>query len=164
MLSLLILSKRYLQNLFMAAAALSILLVFVIVFINAFGRYVFNTSFPWGEEAAVFAMIYGVMFGTAAAYLQDKHVQLSVLQSLFPKNLNQQLHKIIDVISFVIGIALVWSGWMFMVRRGGVESPGIGLEMSYFQFAMVLAGALIALAALIKFCERQFLLPQEEHS
>jgi hypothetical protein len=72
----------------------------------------------------------------------------------------------------VAGGLLAYSGWLFMLKRGGVEASGIigpskslanatGLpwleafgHMTIWQFSMTLGGVTLAFAAFLKFCER----------
>jgi TRAP-type C4-dicarboxylate transport system permease small subunit len=88
------------------------------------------------------------------------------------ESLIRKLYIIVDVIMVVNGVLLTYSGWMFVIKRGGVEASGIinlaknlrdltgwdsliwiGHQYPY-QAAMVLGGILLAIAALLKLLQR----------
>ncbi|MGD8764358.1 MAG: TRAP transporter small permease subunit [Desulfobacteraceae bacterium] len=153
-------------------ASLSMAVLFLIVFTNSLRRYAIGKSFESGEELPIFIAIYGVMFGIAWAYLQDRHIRFTMLIRFLSESLIRKLYIIVDVIMVVNGVLLTYSGWMFVIKRGGVEASGIinlaknlrdltgwdsliwiGHQYPY-QAAMVLGGILLAIAALLKLLQR----------
>jgi TRAP-type C4-dicarboxylate transport system permease small subunit len=153
-------------------ASLSMAVLFLIVFTNSLRRYAIGKSFESGEELPIFIAIYGVMFGIAWAYLQDRHIRFTMLIRFLSESLIRKLYIIVDLIMVVNGVLLTYSGWMFVIKRGGVEASGIinlaktlraltgwdsliwiGHQYPY-QAAMVLGGILLAIAALLKLLQR----------
>lgn len=149
-------------------ASLSMMVLFLIVFINSVRRYAIGKSLEWGEELPIFITIYGVMFGIAMAYIQDRHIRFTMLVGFISEAWTRKLYIIVDVIMVINGALLAYSGWMFTIRRGGVEASGIinlakslrdltgwksmiwlGHQYPY-QAAMVMGGSLLAIAALLK--------------
>ncbi len=146
--------------------------MFGIVFINAVRRYTLGKSFEWGEELPVYLAIYGVMFGCALGYLQDRHVRLAIFVDPLPAQLRRWIFAGVDLVMVGAGLLLSYSGWLFVARRGNIESSGLigsakdvagftGIDSLVFfgqmypwQFALCLGGAMIAFAALLKFFER----------
>jgi len=151
-----------------AGASLSMAVLFLIVFINSTRRYAIGKSFEWGEELPIFIAIYGVMFGIAWAYIQDRHICFTMLVRFLSESLMRKLYIIIDLIMVVNGGLLTYSGWMFVIKRGRVEASGIinlakdlkaltGWESMIwighqypYQAAMVLGGVMLTIAALLK--------------
>ena len=151
-----------------AGASLSMAVLFLIVFINSTRRYAIGKSFEWGEELPIFIAIYGVMFGIAWAYMQDRHICFTMLVRLLSESLIRKLYIIVDLIMVVNGVLLTYSGWMFVIKRGRVEASGIinlakdlkaltGWESMIwighqypYQAAMVLGGVMLTIAALLK--------------
>lgn len=149
-------------------ASLSMALLFLIVFINSVRRYAIGKSFEWGEELPIYIAIYGVMFGVAWAYSLDRHIRFTLLVRFLSEALTRKLYIVVDLIMVINGGLLTYSGWMFMIKRGRLESPGIinlakGLKvltgwdgmiwtghMYPYQAAMVIGGALLTVAALLK--------------
>ena len=160
-------SRRFSQ-LAAGGASLSMTLLFLIVFINSVRRYTIGKSFEWGEELPIYLAIYGVMFGMAWAYIQDRHIRFTLLVRFLSESLTRKLYMVVDLIMVMNGLLLIYSGWMFVIKRGRLESPGIinmakwlkaltgwdGMiwigHMYPYQAAMVIGGLLLTIAALLK--------------
>lgn len=176
MATLFCLIRRIATGAFAFGAGLSMVLIFLIVFGNAFIRYVFGSSLAWGDQVPVFLGIYGVMFGLALAYVQDRHVRFGMVVDFLPSRVREPLFVVVDLSVVVIGVLLAWSGYLFMASRGGMRISGLsgtvrslrdatGLEffstlgtLAPYQFALCLGGVLLAVAALIKLVERMTML------
>lgn len=147
-------------------------LVFAIIFLNSLRRYATGRSWEWGEELPIYLTVYGVMFGLAMAYLQDRHIRFTVLTDLVPVALRKRIFAAMDVVTVGVGAALSWSGYVFAMRRPQIEASGLigvagdiaeatGLgwlewlgRMGTWQFAIFFGGAILSLAALIRFFTR----------
>ena len=164
-------SRRFSQ-LAAGGASLSMSLLFLIVFVNSLRRYAIGKSLEWGEELPVFIAIYGVMFGVAWAYLQDRHIRFTMLVHFLSESMTRKLYILVDLIMVLNGIMLTYSGWMFVIKRGRLESPGIinlakwlkaltgwdGMiwigHMYPYQAAIVVGGVTLTIAALLKLLMR----------
>ena len=163
---------RRFSQLAAGGASLSMVLLFLIVFVNSVRRYTIGKSFEWGEELPIYLGIYGVMFGMAWAYIQDRHIRFTLLVRFLSESMTRKLYIIVDLIMVLNGLLLVYSGWMFVIKRGRLESPGIinmakwfkalagwdGMiwigHMYPYQAAIVIGGALLTIAALLKLSMR----------
>lgn len=163
---------HYFSRFTAAGASVSMAGLFLIVFINSLRRYTLGKSLEWGEELPVFITIYGVMFGIAWAYLQDRHIRFALLIKFLSEAMITKLYVLVDLIMVVNGAMLTLSGWMFVIRRGRYEASGmINLAKSLrdltgwdsliwfghlypYQAAMTLGGVLLTLAALFKLLQR----------
>ncbi|MFC6670487.1 hypothetical protein [Marinobacterium aestuariivivens] len=47
-------------------------------------------------------------------------------------------------------MVLVWSGYLFVLKRGSIDAPGTGIPMGVFQSAMIIGGVALVIAALLK--------------
>ena len=164
--------SRFFTRLFAGGASLSMMALFAIILFNSVRRYAFGKSLAWGEELPVFIAIYGFMFGAAYAYMQDRHVRFTILLAFLPNHLIGRLYMLLDLIMVGIGGLMAWSGWQFVLGRGGMETSAlisvakdlraatgwdwtIWLGHLYlFQAAMILGGVMLSIAALLKFLER----------
>lgn len=164
--------SRFYTRFCAGGASLSMITLFTIILFNSLRRYIFGKSLEWGEELPVFVAIYGFMFGAAYAYMQDRHVRFTVLVGFLSRTAVVKLYMLVDLIMVGIGGLITWSGWQFVLKRGGMETSGLigpakdlsaatGWDwvvwLGYFypyQAAMVLGGVLLSVAALLKFLER----------
>ena len=165
-------TTRLFSKISSSGASLSMGVLFLLVFFNSVRRYAIGKSFEWGEELPIFIAIYGVMFGVAWAYIQDRHIRFTMLVGFLSESLTRKLYIIVDLIMVVNGVLLTYSGWLFVIRRGFVEASGIinlaknikaltGWESMIwighqypYQAAMILGGVMLTIAALLKFLLR----------
>lgn len=164
--------RRAMTRICAFGAGASLAAVFGIIFFNSLRRYTIGKSLEWGEEMPIYLTIYGVMFGSALAYLHGRHVRFTFLSDLLSPRLHERLLALVDLVMVVAGGLLAYSGWLFMLKRGDVEASGIigpakglanatGLPwlealgyMATWQFSMTLGGVILSLAAFLKFFER----------
>ena len=153
-------------------AALSMLGLFLIIIINSIRRYFFGKSLEFGEQLPVFIAIYGVMFGIAWAYMQDRHIRFTMLVGFLSEQWTWRLYFLVDLVMIVTGGLLTYSGWLFANKRGGLEASGIislarvlkamtgwdGIiwigQMYPYQAAMIAGGILLTIAAVLRFLTR----------
>lgn len=146
--------------------------LFAIILFNSLRRYTFGKSLAWGEELPVFLAIYGFMFGAAYAYMQDRHVRFTILITFLPRHLIARLYMLLDLFMVVIGGFMAWSGWQFVLKRGGMETSALisvakdlrdatGWDwivwmghLYPYQAAMIIGGVMLSVAAVLKFMER----------
>lgn len=136
--------------------------VFALVFANAFWRYSAGRTIVWAEDVAIFAMIFGVMVGTALAYLQERHVRFTIVMDFIPRRLQPWNLILIDFIVLLVGIGFAISGFEFMEARGRMRNSSTGLRMWVFQLSTVFGGSLLALSALIMAARHSLDMKHEE--
>lgn len=157
---------------FAAGAGLSLFSVFVIIFLNSLQRYTLGSSFEWGEELPVYLAVYGIMFGLAWAYLQDRHIRFNIITNRLSKRTAYYVELVNDLITSALGVLIAYSGYLFMLKRGKVDASSIvssaralrdvtGIDqlavlgqMYPYYFAVCLGGGLLAVSALLRFANR----------
>ncbi|SDP44516.1 TRAP transporter small permease [Desulforhopalus singaporensis] len=153
-------------------ASLSMAVVFIVVFLNSLRRYTIGKSFEWGEELPIFVAIYGIMFGSAWAYLEDRHIKFTMLVGFLSEKTSRYLFMLVDLVMVITGSLLAYSGYLFAAKRGAMESSGMinlakqltaitGLKhflvfgtLYPYQAAMIGGGIMVAIAAILKFLQR----------
>jgi len=165
-------ASRFFTGLFAGGASLSMMALFAIILFNSLRRYSFGKSLEWGEELPTLIAVYGFMFGAAYAYMQDRHIRFTILVGFLSRSATEKLFMVVDLIMVGIGALMVWSGWQFVLKRGGMEASAlIGLAKDLravtswdwmiwlghyypYQAAMTLGGVMISIAALLKLLQR----------
>lgn len=124
--------------------------MFAVVLASSASRYFFNSPFQWSEELAKYAMIYGTMFGAVLAYNRSEHMRFTVLIDLLGERWAVWVNRLSDGFVVIVGAILLYSGYLFMLARGGVTSAGLGVQMVYPQAAMMIGGACLAIAGILE--------------
>ncbi len=163
---------RHLTTAFALGAALCMAGIFLIVLINSLRRYFLGRSWPWGEELPVYLAIYGVMFGIAMAVMQERHIAFRILTDFLSPRLQRLAALAGDLMIVAVGVILVRSGLMLIESRGGRDASGLvttmrGLSRDFdmpwiaqlgtlgpWQFALVIGGAMLCIAACVQFLNR----------
>ncbi|WP_425641116.1 TRAP transporter small permease [Marinomonas gallaica] len=131
----------------------SLFVIFSVVLVSSLSRYLLNSPIQWSEEIARYAMIYGTMFGTVLCYLHGLHIRFSFLENAVQPKIKIALQFISDLVTLASGVVLAYSGYLFMMKRGAINAPAVGIQMYYFQAAMVVGGLLLAIAAALRLAE-----------
>jgi TRAP-type C4-dicarboxylate transport system permease small subunit len=165
-------TSRFFTRLCAGGASFSMMALFAIILFNSLRRYAFGKSLEWGEELPTLIAVYGFMFGAAYAYMQDRHIRFTILVGFMSRTATEKLYMLVDLIMVGIGGLMAWSGWQFVVKRGGMEAsaliglakdlrawtgwePIIWLGHYYpYQAAMILGGVFLSVAALLKLLQR----------
>lgn len=165
---------RFFSTIYATGAGLSLFAVFLVIFINSLRRYTFGKSVEWGEELPVFLAIYGIMFGMAWAYMQDRHVRFTILVDFIPDVIKNKLYMLVDLIMILAGGVLAYSGYLFAEKRGQVDASGVinlardissvtGLDwlvtlgkMYPYQISISIGGVMVAVAALLRLLNRVY--------
>ena len=142
--------KRLYKQVLSILTGTSLFVIFGVILVSSMSRYLLNSPIQWSEEVAKYAMIYGTMFGMALCYLEGIHIRFTFLEDLVSDKIRHFLHFISDAIALISGGVIAYSGYLFMMKRGGIKAPGTGIEMYYFQVAMVIGGLCLIIAALIR--------------
>lgn len=146
-------ARRLLSATLRALTGLSLFVTFAVVLISSLSRYLLNAPFVWSEEMAKYAMIYGVMFGGALAFLDGTQIRLGLLADAAPARARPYLAAAMSVICLVFGAVLAWSGWLFADKRGGILSSGLDVPMFYPQLAMAVGGIAFMAVGIVKLAE-----------
>ncbi len=128
----------------------SLAICFTVVLASSLSRYLLNMPFQWSEELAKFAMIYGTGFGMTLAYLSATQVRFAVVLHFIPDRLKPHLELVCDSAALVLGFVLTVSGYMFMMKRGGIQAPGLNIQMYYPQASIMISGGCLLIGAAIR--------------
>ncbi len=145
--------KRFYKKTLAILTGTSLFVIFAVVLVSSLSRYLLNSPIQWSEEVAKYAMIYGTMFGMALCYLEGLHIRFTFLEDMVSEKIRHLLHFVSDLIALVSGVVITYSGYLFMMKRGAIQAPGTGIQMYYFQVAMVIGGVCLTVAAAIRLVE-----------
>ncbi|WP_119309046.1 TRAP transporter small permease [Cohaesibacter haloalkalitolerans] len=164
--------SRFARRIFALGAGSSMALVFLVIFVNSVRRYTIGKSIAWGEELPIYLTIYGVMFGIAYAYMTDSHIRFAVFLDMLEEKIKRFVLIACDLLTAATGVTLIFAGHAFAMRRGSVASSGLkstgdwlaqitGIpwlewvgKVGTWQYAIVLGGAMLAIAAILRLSER----------
>ena len=115
--------------------------LFILLLINVFSRYVLVFSMGWFDEIVELAFAYLVFFGAAALWRDRDHFQLEWLEDKIRCNpfYHGILRVLINILAIVFFYLLFKHGWNLMMRAGDT-TPVIKMPKKVLYFCIPVSG------------------------
>jgi TRAP-type C4-dicarboxylate transport system permease small subunit len=126
----------------------------VLVSIVVIGRYVFNYSPRWGEEIALFCMVWFALLSATLAIFGDNHIKVTVIQHILPKKAVIALNLLVNLLLLGIMGFLIVKGLGLMAVTKNSLMGGSGISFMYL-YAAVPISAICMLVATISNIKRR---------
>ena len=85
----------------------------IIVFGNVVGRYAFNFSLAWAEEASRFLFIWVILIGSVLANEKYEHMNLDILVQYLPRRGGRFVQLIAQVVMLAV-LAIIFRGGLIV--------------------------------------------------
>jgi TRAP-type C4-dicarboxylate transport system permease small subunit len=92
-------------------AGVLLLLSVTLNFANVVGRYCFNHSIYWAEEAMVFLMVGCVFLGNGIVAWSGRQIRMDVIVNMMPPRLREALHLFSELLFIVAALMIVAFAW-----------------------------------------------------
>ncbi|MGD9569615.1 MAG: TRAP transporter small permease [Sedimentibacter sp.] len=125
-----------------AITVISLFMV-IVIFINAFMRYVFNYGFAASEELGRFAFIWLSFMGMTVAYYKGKHVGVDFLAERFKGGKRLAFDLITDAIVFVALFAMLYGSILYYQDTMLLKSPATNISYAYIYIAAIISALLM---------------------
>ena len=128
---------------------LAFLLAFITigVFTQVVLRYVFHTTFLWGEELSLFAFIWCVFLGAAVGV--QRHIHLGFdLPDILPARFLMLQKLIINLTILAVALLLLIEGGYFAKLSLRTFSPALGITLFIPTIIIPVTGALMTICVL----------------
>ena len=128
---------------------LAVLLGFITagVFFQIVLRYVFDTSFLWGEELSLFAFIWCVYLGAAICVRRRTHFAFDFLAERLTGRAAAVQRLVVDLLVFGVAAVLVSEGWAYSQLCLQRLSPALGITLFIPTIVIPFSGALMVVAS-----------------
>ncbi len=133
----------------------SLLLMVIIVFANVLGRFVFQFSVPWAEEAARYLMIWATFVAASLGVKKGAHITLDILTVYLPEKGNRIIRAISYILSMTYCILILKIGIPFiidMVAKGQI-SPALQIPVHFVYLAIIVGTALMLIRYILLFID-----------
>lgn len=95
---------------------IAITTMFILVFINVIGRYVFSNSISWAAEVSRYLMVSVAFLGMGLAMKQNRHSAFLIFQDLFPRSPRKILRTLVAVIILAMMCLLLFLGAQYAMK------------------------------------------------
>ncbi|MCF0238456.1 MAG: TRAP transporter small permease [Sphaerochaetaceae bacterium] len=127
------------------------LLMVVIVVITVVGRYIFNSTPPWGNELAIACMIWFGLVSSALAERDKRHIRITVVDSWYPPIVTRILKVLIYFAKLAFSVIIMWNSLKLVKFNKNVYMTGAPISESVVSFAGFVMGALMVIFLLCHF-------------
>ncbi|MBI4011522.1 MAG: TRAP transporter small permease [Candidatus Rokubacteria bacterium] len=139
---------RWYDRTTIALLALSGAAMFAVVTVNVVLRYLFSSGLVWGEEAARYLMVWGVMLGIAVAYRARGHIAITMLIDTVPSRFARPAALACHALTLAAAAMLAFSGVVLTTFLGAIVAPATGLPMSWIYASVPVGAGLLFIDAL----------------
>jgi TRAP-type transport system small permease protein len=128
---------------------LAVLLGFITagVFLQIVLRYVFDTTFLWGEELSLFAFIWCVYLGAAICVRRRTHFAFDFLAERLAGRVAGIQRLLVDLAVIGVAAVLVIEGWTYSQLCIQRFSPALGITLFIPTIVIPFSGAVMVAAA-----------------
>lgn len=112
----------------------------VCVTIVVVGRYVFNTTPPWGEELTLFCLVWLSLLGASLPLRNGTHLRITMLDHILPKKVLFALNVLCDVVVTSFSVAIIISGVSMTIQVSGSILYGMHISKGFLYAAVPTAG------------------------
>lgn len=140
--------SRWLSRAALAFSAFGLVGMTAIIGWQVFARYVLDAAPAWTEQAALYLMLWFILFAAAAGVREGFHIRISVLQDALEGTARTALILVCHSIVLVFGAFMTWCGIELVLATWQHTIPTLGLPRGSAYLPMVGAGGLIVFFAL----------------
>lgn len=140
---------NHLERLTKALAGLCLAAVFVLVTAQVASRYLLDVSFPAASELSIYAMIWSIFLGAAAAFRGSQHIAMDFFKKMMPHGVAKIINTAIFLCLTVFLCVIVVKGYDLSLRAMRQVSPAAGLPVGYISMAMPIC-SILALVFLVE--------------
>lgn len=115
-----------------------------IILWQVFARYVLNASPSWSEQAALYLMIWTVLFAAAAGVREEFHIRITVARDALAVRPRKAAFLAAHLVTALVGVFLAIYGTRLVIGLWGYAIPTLGLPRGSAFLPMPVAGAMIA--------------------
>jgi TRAP-type C4-dicarboxylate transport system permease small subunit len=80
-------------------------------FANVVGRYFFNASIPWAEEAMLFLMVGCVFLGNGVVAWSGRQIRMDVVVRMLPPKVREALDLFSEIVFLITAVTIVIFAW-----------------------------------------------------
>jgi len=142
------LSRNHLNSALNLAAIVLFTLIFVVVLLQIFFRYILNDPLIWSEELARYLFIWLCFVGWLIASRHNDHISVVFLRDRLPPLAAKLLSLTIQAGYMTLAGILIWQGSYLFRRNLSVETVTLFFPFAIVYLVVPVAGILIIITAI----------------
>ncbi|MDF0725957.1 TRAP transporter small permease [Cytobacillus sp. S13-E01] len=115
-----------------------------------FGRYVLNSTPPWGEPAVLMLMVWFSLLSSALALKDNAHIRMSIIDLVLPNRGIKIFHGFYYVLILLFALFMVIAGYELVQLTSTSIIPGLKISSGWLYASVLVSGICILIALLGK--------------
>lgn len=140
--------SKLLSRLSLWFSAFGLVAMTLIIGWQVIARYLLGNAPAWAEQAALFLMVWFILFAAAAGVREGFHIRLSMLQDSLAERRRRFVAIVCHAVVGAFGLALIYGGGQLVIETWQHTIPTLGLPRGLGYIPLIVAGALISFFAL----------------
>lgn len=103
----------------------------IIVLMQVFCRYIFQSPLSWTDELSCYLMIYMTYLSMPLIYLEDRNIAMTFLtEKIQGTRVSHLLLFFVHIVALVLFVVWIYFGWLFFLK-GNVMANSLPFKMYY---------------------------------
>lgn len=130
---------RVITGIELGVAALATAMIFVLVLVQAFQRYLPVDGWTWTGELSRYGLVWLTFVAAGVLVTRDGHIALQVVDTLRPAWLVRAVHVLAHLVVAATGAGFAWACWSLIQESSNLTTPSLQIPMP-FVYALPLLG------------------------
>lgn len=130
------------------------ILLSITTFLQVVFRYVINFSLSWAEELSGYCFIWLVFSGIVVSFVRGEHATVNLVMDRYKGKYKVFMFTLIDILIYILFLALTISGVMLMNLAAGQTTSGLGIPKMLVYAALPFGSALMVIELTLRLYKR----------
>lgn len=137
--------KRFSGNIVEGTAAILVVTLAVVVFLQVFNRYVLKTPLAWSEDLAMLLFQWVAFLGAAIGVKRMRHFGIELVVKLLPEKIRHRIELLVPIIMGVVALMMITEGMKLLSFNRNRFYSTMNLSYTWPYLAIPVSGCLIIL-------------------
>lgn len=125
----------------------------IIVIMNVFLRYFFNTGIYWSEEVATICFVWAVFIGASATFKHKMNMGIDFLINRSPKLIQAFIRTFVDILLIIVTGYITYLAFVFTKLAALKPTAVLGISSAYVNSSLIVGFGLMTIYACIFFVQ-----------
>jgi len=122
----------------------------IIISYVVFGRYVINNTPAWGEESALFCMVWFSLLSSVLAFKEERHLKMCIVDFILPSKIIKYFDIFVFAGVIIFSIFLLLIGIDIVKLTAGSTMTGMRIKSSWLYLSVPVTGVMMFLIIIEK--------------
>lgn len=129
------------------------LIMVAIIGYCVFMRFVMNDTPRWGDEMAIFSMIWFCLLSASWAFKENRHIRIGFWSGVFPPKVLLVMEIFVHLVALVTFVFVTYYAFEMIEMAGKVKLSGSGIPIKYLYYAEPAAFVCLTIAGIGRLVE-----------